>query len=882
MHKKNSKKESEIKDSLFSKLFFVTLVTITAMFSSWSKTAHAEISAWHATVTNVVDGDTFDVIWDAGDEPPPGLLNRIRLAGVDTNETTDNECLAAAATTRLQELLPVGTYVRLEAQDVNSQTLNRPVRHVFVDESNLNVATQLVSEGLGLAVSYDFEPDYRTEYFDASEAAQIAEVGLWQPGVCGGGSAPDIEITVNYDAAGDDNNNLNDEYIQIRNTGATSIDLSDWSVRSSARLDDTTKMIPSGASVASGQTFRIYIGSGTDNLNSETYLGLSEPWLDNTGDVIYLRDQFLNNIGTQLWPCTLTCGPKHSIVIDDVQYDAPGDDNNNPNGEWVKIRNAGSETINLTDWRLKDDGFDYQFNDGEILAPNQQLTIYIGSGTDNNSDRYWNNSAGILNNIGQKLEIWTPHSLSVDCFAWGISLCSSEDPRGAIRMSANYNAAGNDTLNPNGEWVALWNTSSSTINISGYQLKSGSHTYTFPSGTYLTANRNTRVFISTGTDSTTRKYWGLSNAIFLNSGDYVDLLDNNGNTLLQHKWPCTISCGTDYGLVIDAINYDAPGNDSTNPNGEWVRIRNSSSATQNLRNWKIVIGPYQYVSIASRPIDPGDTITLYMGSGTNSINEMYWNKSKGIMINSGSRSVKLLSPSRDEIECHSWGSASCSKQSVTAAIDMSINYDAVGSDSSNPNGEWVNLLNTSSSEVSLDGYHLYTDGTSHYFDSSDTILPGERIRVYAGDAGLNSFSNTSDEVDLRPNRSATVGDRFSYPCGSNCPISGEFEINSVNPDADGADATNPNGEWIEIKNTGSKSADLRDWRVRYKTATFYDFSQDESTIVPAGGTIKLFIGSGTDSQTSVYWGNPQGILSNSSGNVSLQSKYREEVSTYNW
>ncbi len=148
----------------------------------------------------------------------------------------------------------------MEAQDINSQTLSRPVRHVFIDSTNLNISTQLVNEGLGLAVSYDFEPDYRSEYFDASEAAQIAEVGLWEPGVCGGASqAPDIELTVNYDAAGDDANNLNDEYIQIRNNKSGAIDLSGWSVRSSARLDETTKVIPDGSSVAAGQTFRIYI-----------------------------------------------------------------------------------------------------------------------------------------------------------------------------------------------------------------------------------------------------------------------------------------------------------------------------------------------------------------------------------------------------------------------------------------------------------------------------------------------------------------------------------------------------------------------------------------------------------------------------------------------
>ena len=164
-----------------------------------------------------------------------------------------------------------------------------------------------------------------------------------------------------------------------------------------------------------------------------------------------------------------------------------------------------------------------------------------------------------------------------------------------------------------------------------------------------------------------------------------------------------------------------------------------------------------------------------MGSGTNTADTIYWGKSSGILYNSGSRAVQLLSPERELIEAHSWGSADVgAAQSVSAAIDMSINYDAAGTDSSNPNGEWVNLVNTSSSTVSLDGYHLYTDGTSYMFDGADTLDPGERMRVYrgSGDAGLDrysglgEFSNTADEGRLRRNDTAGIATIFSYPASA--------------------------------------------------------------------------------------------------------------------
>ena len=108
-------------------------------------------------------------MWSDGYSPPAGLLDRIRIAGVDTNETPTNEPYAQAAKDRLAELIPVGTVVTLQAIDEQSITLGRPVRHVLVNGEN--VATILIKEGLGLAVSYDFEPGYRDAYFEASEAA---------------------------------------------------------------------------------------------------------------------------------------------------------------------------------------------------------------------------------------------------------------------------------------------------------------------------------------------------------------------------------------------------------------------------------------------------------------------------------------------------------------------------------------------------------------------------------------------------------------------------------------------------------------------------------------------------------------------------------------
>ena len=108
--------------------------------------------------------------------------------------------------------------------------------------------------------------------------------------------------------------------------------------------------------------------------------------------------------------------------------------------------------------------------------------------------------------------------MEVDAYAWGSEVSLDEDPRGAIRMFANFNASGNDITNPNGEWVALWNTSGSAIDLSGYKLESGSHSYTFGAGVELAADANMRVKVGSGSDTGSTKYWGNSSGIFSNSG----------------------------------------------------------------------------------------------------------------------------------------------------------------------------------------------------------------------------------------------------------------------------------------------------------------------------------------------------------------------------
>jgi endonuclease YncB( thermonuclease family) len=96
-----------------------------------------------ATVVEVIDGDTIDVLID-------GAPQRVRYYGIDAPEQGD-KCYQEA-TERNRAL--VGTIVRLEADARDKDEYGRLLRYVFTDEG-VSIDAALVSEGLAEAWTED-------------------------------------------------------------------------------------------------------------------------------------------------------------------------------------------------------------------------------------------------------------------------------------------------------------------------------------------------------------------------------------------------------------------------------------------------------------------------------------------------------------------------------------------------------------------------------------------------------------------------------------------------------------------------------------------------------------------------------------------------------
>jgi micrococcal nuclease len=98
------------------------------------------------------------------------------------------------------------------------------------------------------------------------------------------------------------------------------------------------------------------------------------------------------------------CGAAgRGLRIVEVRHDPPGDDTSSPNGEWVRIENAGQGPVGLTGWTLRDESAShrYAFPAGLTLLAGESVTVFTGCGADSPSELYWcMQGSAVWNNSG--------------------------------------------------------------------------------------------------------------------------------------------------------------------------------------------------------------------------------------------------------------------------------------------------------------------------------------------------------------------------------------------------------------------------------------------------------------------------------------------------
>ena len=226
-----------------------------------------------------------------------------------------------------------------------------------------------------------------------------------------------------------------------------------------------------------------------------------------------------------------------------VSYDGDGDETRNVNTEYVRVLNQGSTTLSLKGWWLRSAAQDsFFFPSATVIKPGSVITLHVGKGTRTATKFYWGSSVPRFKDpqqvggYGGGAYLFDPHG---DLRAHATYPCryACGDPRkGKVTMRVNFDAAGNDATNVNGEYVTVKNTSIAYVDLSYTVLTSNGNTLEFGAGTVLYPGESMITRVGFGPNSRLLHYWGKSTPIFTNSGGAVILRTTETINLACSAW----------------------------------------------------------------------------------------------------------------------------------------------------------------------------------------------------------------------------------------------------------------------------------------------------------------------------------------------------------
>ena len=108
----------------------------------------------------------------------------------------------------------------------------------------------------------------------------------------------------------------------------------------------------------------------------------------------------------------------------------------------------------------------------------------------------------------------------------------------------------------------------------------------------------------------------------------------------------------------------------------------------------------------------------------------------------------------------------------------------------------------------------------------------------------------------------------------------QFRTIYVNsPGSDTGSNASLNAEYATLKNTSTTTKTLTGMTVRDKSGHVYKFS---TFTLPAGASVRLHTGSGTNTATNRYWGSGNYIWNNSGDTATLKSASGTTLDTCSW
>jgi micrococcal nuclease len=110
---------------------------------------------------------------------------------------------------------------------------------------------------------------------------------------------------------------------------------------------------------------------------------------------------------------------KTSLKIVRIRDDAPGKDPENPNGEWIDIKNQGDQPVDMTGYTIKDEANHIYTFGSFTLPPGDTVRLKSGVGQDDNNTLYWGLvDESVWNNEGDTAFLRDAKGALVDSFKY--------------------------------------------------------------------------------------------------------------------------------------------------------------------------------------------------------------------------------------------------------------------------------------------------------------------------------------------------------------------------------------------------------------------------------------------------------------------------------
>ena len=187
-------------------------------------------------VIRVLDGDT--ILLEDG--------RKIRLMGIDAPE--EGEYLYDEVREVLEDTIK-GKKVGLEC--FGKDIYGRYLCYVFLGRNLINL--ELVKKGFA-KVEKDYSHKFYKEFLQAEEGAKKNFLGIWK----GSKFSPCIKVEVfHYNARGNDNENLNDEYFILKNICNFSVPMNGWKIS-----DESGNFLIISVNLKPLSTLKVYSGNG--------------------------------------------------------------------------------------------------------------------------------------------------------------------------------------------------------------------------------------------------------------------------------------------------------------------------------------------------------------------------------------------------------------------------------------------------------------------------------------------------------------------------------------------------------------------------------------------------------------------------------------------